>query len=299
MAELVAARAIGAVRPPGRLSPAFFVSLLVHVLLLAALLMARRPNEAPQWLPPPSFDMVFEGGGQPSVAAPGPTAPSPGTAGSLPAPAASALSPGVAESPAPPTSPARGRGESSSATSAPTQAPAAPTTFLPPRAERGIAPSFTSPAQRERSPRSSAAGEGRFPAPMTFSLGIPAVPRSRGLDLYFGSGVGGGDETRVMGISVGKGVGPDWANRFAAWWVRHRYYPPEAGENGQQGDVVVDFTVRSDGFVQGLLLSARSGSPFLDLATLAILRDAHLPPLPAAAGPAAPVRLTVRYRIVH
>ncbi len=270
-------RGIAAERRRERLPPAFALSLLAHALILAVLLRGR-PTEAPQWLPPPSFDMVFEGGSKekPSVAA-----PSPGAGGAAP------------------TSPASGRGDVSA--SPPAAAPSTPASPASPPA--GASSTAASPASRERSARLGAAGEGappRFPAPMAFSLGTPGIAPSRparGIDLSFGSGVGGGDETRVVGLSVVKAAGPDWANRFAAWWIRHRYYPPEAGENGQQGDVVVDFIVRRDGLVQALTLSARSGSPFLDLATLAILRDAHLPPLPSDAP--APVRLTVRYRIIH
>ncbi|MGH7212862.1 MAG: hypothetical protein ACREF1_15545, partial [Acetobacteraceae bacterium] len=46
-----------------RLAPSFAASALAHALLLAlAILWAHHRVEAPEWLPPPSFDIVFEGG---------------------------------------------------------------------------------------------------------------------------------------------------------------------------------------------------------------------------------------------
>ncbi len=140
---------------------------------------------------------------------------------------------------------------------------------------------------------------------MAFSLGGPAATPSvrrrvgRGIDLSLGHGVIGAEDTKVFGRSDSKEVGPDWYNRFAAWWDRHSYYPPQAGQNGQQGEVVLDLVVLRSGRVQRVALISGSGSQWLDLAALGVFRDASLPPLPSNAAPSVPITLTIHYQIVR
>lgn len=138
---------------------------------------------------------------------------------------------------------------------------------------------------------------------MTFSLGGPAAPPSvrrrtgRGIDLSLGHGVIGAQDTNIFGRSDSKEVGPDWYNRFAAWWDRHGYYPPQAGRNGEQGEVVLDLVVLRSGRVQRVALASGSGSQWLDMAALGVFRDASLPPLPSDAAPSVPFTLTIHYQI--
>jgi protein TonB len=142
---------------------------------------------------------------------------------------------------------------------------------------------------------------------MAFSLGGP--PRSfdhptprrlgRGIDISFGHGVLGSENTTIFGRSDSKDVGPDWYNLFEAWWERHGYYPPQAGEDNEQGDVVLDLVIRRDGVVQKVALATPSGSQWLDMAAVAVFRDAHLPPLSSDAAPTVPLHLTIHYVIIR
>jgi protein TonB len=141
---------------------------------------------------------------------------------------------------------------------------------------------------------------------MMFSLGPPATPRrpapprlSRGIDLSLGQSVVGSENTKIFGRADSKEVGPDWYNRFEAWWERHAYYPPQAGENGEQGDVALDLVIRRNGDVASAILAERSGSQWLDMAALGVFRDARLPELPSTAAATVPIHLTIHYVIVR
>ncbi len=305
-----------------RFGPSFALSALAHALLLAlAIWWARQRVEQQEWLPQPSFDMVFEGGKpeKPTVTAPekqpnakppesapaAPPAPTPAAPArqAAPAPAPSALP----EEQAPPPTPAPPTVQPPSA-AAPSPRVSIPLAPLP-APETGVelipAPSPVTPApapQPAPRPRPRAPA---FPAPMTFSFGGPAAPPAirrppgRGIDLSFGRGFMGAEDTRIFGRSDSKEVGPDWFNRFAAWWDRHRYYPPQAGENGEQGDVALDLVVARSGKVQHVVLASGSGSQWLDLAALGIFRDATLPPLPSDAAATVPIHLTIHYQIIR
>jgi TonB family protein len=144
---------------------------------------------------------------------------------------------------------------------------------------------------------------------MPFSLGTtsPTVthpapararPPGRGVDLSFATRGAGATRLSINGLLDRDGVGPDWANAFRAWLDRHTYYPRDAGALGEQGEVVVTFVVAKDGRVSALQLVGSSGHPLLDTATLAMFRDATLPPLPPQDGARLPVRFTMRYVIV-
>lgn len=140
---------------------------------------------------------------------------------------------------------------------------------------------------------------------MMFSFGPPArhqpAPErlKRGFDLSLGQSVIGSENAKIFGRADSKEVGPDWYNRFEAWWERHAYYPPQAGENGEQGDVTLDLVIRRDGKVQSAVLAERSGSQWLDMAALGVFRDARLPELPSDAAATVPIHLTIHYLIVH
>ena len=170
----------------------------------------------------------------------------------------------------------------------------------PPRARAVPAPPSAAPAPKAR--------KAPFPAPMAFSFGPqhpPARPvapsragpehSQRGIDLSFAPNGSGADRLSIAGLLDHDGVGTDWTNAFHAWLDRHSYYPSEAGMLSQKGNVVVDFVVAADGTVHDLHLVTSSGHPMLDTATLAMLRDARLPPLNPVDGPRMPVRFTLRY----
>ena len=74
-------------------------------------------------------------------------------------------------------------------------------------------------------------------------------------------------------------AGPDWRNLLSAWVRSHSYYPPQAAMNGEDGDVTVAVVVNPNGHVTSVELRSRSGSKWLDMALVALFRDADLPPL--------------------
>lgn len=296
-----------------RLAPPFAVSALVHALLLAlAILWVRHGVETPEWLPPPSFDVVFEGGNaeKPAVKAPEPqpktemppeSAPAPPPA-PIPVPQTPPVPPTAAPmiqqpiEPQPVTPPEPVSPPRVSTPIQPLPQPSPGAELIPPPP-----PPRPAPAPRPR----ALAARPAFPAPMAFSLGGPAAPPSvqrrtgRGIDLSFGRGFMGAQDTRIFGRSDSKEVGPDWFNRFAAWWDRHSYYPPQAGENNEQGEVVLDLVVLRSGRVEHVALASGSGSQWLDLAALGVFRDATLPPLPSDAAASIPIHLTIHYQIIR
>jgi periplasmic protein TonB len=77
-------------------------------------------------------------------------------------------------------------------------------------------------------------------------------------------------------------VDPGWQSLVAAWLSAHKSYPDEARRRGDEGRVVVRFTVERDGRVRDASVVTGSGSALLDNATAALLRDATLPAFPPA-----------------
>lgn len=67
---------------------------------------------------------------------------------------------------------------------------------------------------------------------------------------------------------------------MAAWLQSHRSYPDEARRRGEEGRVVIRFTVNRDGRVLDVALVSSSGSELLDEAARAMFR-ARLPAFPA------------------
>ena len=55
--------------------------------------------------------------------------------------------------------------------------------------------------------------------------------------------------------------------------------------NGEDGNVMVSVTANPDGRVTSVQLERRSGSQWLDMALMALFRDAQLPPLHDANEP--------------
>ncbi len=71
-----------------------------------------------------------------------------------------------------------------------------------------------------------------------------------------------------------------WLSGVGAWLLAHRSYPEAARQRGQQGTVVVHFTVERDGHVVEVTIVRGSGSDMLDQAAMALLQNARLPPFP-------------------
>lgn len=76
-------------------------------------------------------------------------------------------------------------------------------------------------------------------------------------------------------------AGAAWRAALSTWLQDHKTYPDAARRTGEQGRVVVRFTVDRTGRVEDVVLVSSSGSASLDEAAQAMLRDARLPPFPA------------------
>ena len=297
-------------RPPrrGRLGPSALISALLHLLLLAALIWfaERSRPKAPHWLPPPSVRMVFQGGGGKAASVPNRAPPV------AHRPASPAPVPVAPPAFAPPPAPVVPRAVPPPVAQPPPPAPSRPAPvprLIPVPTERLPLPPPVPAAPARPAPARPARPVLRFPAPTGFSLGTPSAapsrvapaPRAvarrpaRGLDLSFAPEAAGGSRLSLDGLLDRDGVGPDWTNAFHAWLERHAYYPRDAGEFGEQGNVVVDFVVDKSGRVSGLRLASSSGYPILDMAVLSMLRDATLPALPPQNGARLPVRFTMHY----
>ena len=109
--------------------------------------------------------------------------------------------------------------------------------------------------------------------------------------------LGGADTSTDLS---GDNLGPEWASLLRAWVDRHKYYPPEAAENGEDGTSTVRVIVRRDGEVQSVMLTSRSGSVFLDMATQGLFRQQRLPPFPASWNePTATIYFTMHYILIR
>ncbi len=95
-------------------------------------------------------------------------------------------------------------------------------------------------------------------------------------------------------------IAADWQHSVLGWLAAHKTYPDEARRRGEEGRVVLRFTVDRLGKVLGVELVSGSGSPRLDDAAQAMLHNASLPPFPAEM-PQDRVTATVqiRYRLTN
>jgi TonB family protein len=119
-------------------------------------------------------------------------------------------------------------------------------------------------------------------------------------DLSFGPSQGGSLSPSASVQMEGVAVSTDWLNEVSAWWQRHGYYPPQAGINGEDGDVILHMRVKRDGHVEALELTGKSGSQWLDLAALSVFCSACLPPLPTnMTENEIPFQVTAHYIIVR
>ncbi len=123
---------------------------------------------------------------------------------------------------------------------------------------------------------------------MNFSFG-GAVPRERAparqtshapntLDFSLAPRQGATDTSPFSRVA-GAQVGPDWRNELSAWVREHAYYPEQAAMNGEDGNAMVQVVANPNGHVTSVEMKMRSGSRWLDMALVALFRDANLPPL--------------------
>ena len=91
--------------------------------------------------------------------------------------------------------------------------------------------------------------------------------------------------------------GAAWMGKLKQWWDQHSFYPKEASQTNEGGNVKVHIVIAPDGKVTSIEVVQGSGLSVLDAAAVAVFRNAHLPPFPPGA-PAQPadVVLTLHYR---
>ena len=91
--------------------------------------------------------------------------------------------------------------------------------------------------------------------------------------------------------------GAAWMGKLKQWWDQNSFYPREASQTNEGGNVRVHITIAGDGRVTSIELVQSSGSSVLDVAALAVFRNARLPPLPPGTPPQpADVVVTLHYR---
>jgi TonB family protein len=150
-----------------------------------------------------------------------------------------------------------------------------------------------------------------FPAPTNFSFGRPLgaplgapQPRPRAsaaarlpgsVDMSLGPAhKGPANISPFADIDTDEG-GPDWRNALAAWVSQHAYYPEQARNLGEDGDVKVHVVAQHNGRVTDVELISKSGSMWLDLALQSMFRDAHIPPLPTQGNEPIEFNFTMHY----
>ncbi len=95
-------------------------------------------------------------------------------------------------------------------------------------------------------------------------------------------------------------IGPDYRALLQAWLERHKYYPPQAAEEGEDGTASVRVVVHRDGSVRRVELQERSGSQWLDMGAQALFRGQRLPAFPNdAMGDEQEIYVTIHYILIR
>ena len=86
--------------------------------------------------------------------------------------------------------------------------------------------------------------------------------------------------------------GAAWMGKLKQWWDQHSFYPKEASQTNEGGNVRVHIVIAPDGQVTAIEVVQSSGLSVLDAAAVAVFRNAHLPPFPPGT-PAQPADVVV------
>ena len=74
--------------------------------------------------------------------------------------------------------------------------------------------------------------------------------------------------------------GAAWMGKLKQWWEQHSFYPREASQTNEGGNVKVHIVIAPDGQVTSIEVVQGSGLSVLDAAAVEVFRNAHLPPVP-------------------
>ena len=144
---------------------------------------------------------------------------------------------------------------------------------------------------------SFAPGPTRLAAPRLGSR--PGSVASRSLDLSTGPGKAPNRQEAFFDARAAR-IGEAWKDGLMSYWLRHRYYPRQALEAGDDGQVELELTVNRLGKVEAVSVQARSGSTWLDMAAQSTWRGAQLSPLPAeVAGDRITFSITINYILLR
>jgi periplasmic protein TonB len=251
---------------------AWAAAVLLHLALFALLLLlSRHRPPAEEQATPPGVSVVFENGGEQQTAAPPAPRPGPSSVATVPVPA-------PPPPPPPPPQPVETQPEVNlNIPSAPFAAmqslpEAPPTPQQPPRPRTPSHPHPRTPPQHYLVMNNMSFGNGAQAAPPE-----PHAHQALSLNLPQSDA----EAVNAPEVTVKGNIGADWEAELSRWVNDHKYYPDAAAEQGQQGDVRIEFTVDRQGNVTGLRLLDSSGSPFLDQAWLGLFEQNQLPPFPA------------------
>lgn len=282
----------GGTAPSGRLTRPAILSVLLHLVVLAALVIGIERQRREAFVPPAPIAVVFEHGGAARATAPRterhgvpmerteppvqaapvrPVLP-------LPAPQAPApprIAPGVAVR-LPPVPKIEALVQPSPLRRAP-PLPAPPQPARRPVAPQGLyLPSYSY-------------GRAARPAPAAPPHGLNLALSQSELRRAF-----------APDFAIEGKIGPDWRAELTRWVDQRKYYPYSALEMGQQGSVEIRLVIDKNGKVAAVSLLQSSGSPFLDAAWLGLFRGATVPPFPpGTAANRIIIRATMHYILVN
>src|SRR5271157_5503149 len=246
------------------------LSLALHLTVFLSLLMIPSTQPPTSASEPLSGDVIFEKG--PAEAAPEPPAPTEATA----APIAPAAPVQQAELPPPTPAPAL----------VPLPPPP-PVVQAHPPPPPPVAQAHPPPAPPQRAAAQPAAA--RAPAARPAAARAPVNPA--------GAPAHATDGQDAPSRASEANNGAAWMGKLKQWWDQHSFYPKEASQTNEGGNVRVRIFIASDGQVTSIDVVQGSGSSVLDAAAVAVFRNAHLPPFPPGT-PAQPadVVVTLHYR---
>ncbi len=252
------------------------------------------PDPAATGSPPPGATTTPPAPPDPAPAPPAPVAaapaPSPALAPAAPPPAAEALPDEPAElaKPVPSDAPPQPQAPAVRLEMPPTETTQAAPAPIMPELPPPLPPAEPPPRPTaRRAPTAPRPQWGTLSNPMDLSL-APSAPRpaargsvaSRAIDLSPPPVRAGSSSDPYAKIRAAN-ASADWNNGLESYWLKHRYYPEQAVENGEQGSVTLRLTVNRSGRVESVEVISRSGSPWLDMAAVSTWRGAQLPPFTA------------------
>jgi TonB family protein len=103
---------------------------------------------------------------------------------------------------------------------------------------------------------------------------------SHSYDLSMGPVIEGGELKDAVPHIASPGADGDYMQLLSDYVETHKYYPEQAGRNGEQGTATIKAVIARDGTVKDVHLEQSSESRMLDVALLSMFRAKHLPPFP-------------------